>query len=633
MVPAQQAKTGRAQQLFDAGDRLRTTAYRALPAPVELLAALRPLLVPVAVLALFAIPALPAVAALAVGVAVVALIVPWIGRSPPNAWRTVKAAGRLIANNVLWLVAFVVVTIALLYATGDATALRLERLDRAGGVPMALAIDATLIWIVAFVLRMVGFARAVGSLLRWTVAGLLALTMLATLMYLRLVPSIDAFDFLPLACLAATGVALLATWLHERGDERRPAADDEHARRWWTHGVIWSLLSASVLLLALVWSGFEVRSGRGVEVPTGVRADVAPRLPGQIEDDADLAREYMPVLAFSDGQRWAPEPVGGYFAAASIGETVPLSAQTPRKGSAVKADVTRAQPTRGALPTTCPPGAPRPCWYLHCDSAAEACARTHDDLSNDARTRKKIAAYVRVVRRGKNPAKDAAIFKDALPVHRGKVDILLQYWLFYAYDEWRASMAGANIVQRHAGDWEAVTVALSDRRPLWVGYSQHCGGRSRPWAKVRVADRAPFTHPLVAVAVGSHANYESAESVRSPDFSSCPLFPGESIALLSYAWNLRDRTRDDWRALPKVAAIVDEGTPPMNFPGYWGKYDALEFERFGRRPLDTAEGPRTPSRQQLWTDPMYKMFCGPAWRPRASSRDCASARRATQARR
>jgi len=93
VVPAQQAKTGRAQQLFDAGDRLRTTAYRALPAPVELLAALRPLLVPVAVLALFAIPALPAVAALAVGVAVVALIVPWIGRSPREAWRTMEAAG------------------------------------------------------------------------------------------------------------------------------------------------------------------------------------------------------------------------------------------------------------------------------------------------------------------------------------------------------------------------------------------------------------------------------------------------------------------------------------------------------------------------------------------------------------
>lgn len=119
-------------------------------------------------------------------------------------------------------------------------------------------------------------------------------------------------------------------------------------------------------------------------MPTGVCADVQPRLPGQIEDDADLAREYMPVLAFSDGQRWAPEPVSGYFAAASIGKTVPLSAQTPRKASAVKADVTRAQPTRGALPTTCPPGAPRPCWHLHCDSAAEAGARTHDDLSGPA---------------------------------------------------------------------------------------------------------------------------------------------------------------------------------------------------------------------------------------------------------
>ena len=49
---------------------------------------------------------------------------------------------------------------------------------------------------------------------------------------------------------------------------------------------------------------------------------------------------------------------------------------------------------------------------------------------------------MRVVRRGEDRKQDAAIFKDDLPTHPGKVEILLQYWFFYAYDEWRAPVAG-----------------------------------------------------------------------------------------------------------------------------------------------------------------------------------------------
>ena len=609
----------RATRALDAADRLRTRAYAAFPAPVELLAALRPLLIPIALLGAIAVESLPRGWAIVVCVAIFLLIVPWIGRSPRRAWHVVRDAWRMIVNNVLVFVVFAGVTALVLYLQGDATVPGLERLDEAGGTPMALAIDATLIWIVAFALRMAGFIRPVGSLLRWTVALLVLATMLTGLMYLRLLPSLGEWsDSAPPVLLVCTLIALGATWWQER---RRPrptrVADHTRATWWWRRGVIWSLLSTVVLAAALLGSYREVKRPETSEVPVGQRADASPRAPATIKDDDVLARQYMPMLAFSSRQQWAPEPVGPYYAGASIGRTVPASPNTPRKGSALKADAGEVQPTDGPLPTTCPRNAPRPCWYLHCESSAAPCARTHKRLIDDAGARSEIAAYVRVVRRGEDPKQDAAIFKDDLPTHPGKVEILLQYWFFYAYDEWRAPVAGANIVQQHAGDWEAVTVALSEERPLWVGYSQHCGGRSRPWAQVHVANQKPFTHPLVAVAVGSHANYESPGSVRSPDFSSCPLFPGESIALLSYTWNLRDRTRDDWRALPKVEKLVDETTAPMNFPGYWGKDDVLEFERFGSRTLDEGEGPRSPPSQELWRDPMHKMFCGPAWRPRA----------------
>ena len=618
-----------ARRGLDAADRLRTRAYATFPAPVELLAALRPLLIPIALLAAIATKSLPLGWAIALWALIALLLVPWIGRSPRRAWHVVRDAGRMIANNVLVIVALVGATVLVLYAKGDATVPGLARLDEAGGTPMALAIDATLIWVVAFALRMAGFIRPVASPWRWAVALLVLGTMLTGLMYLRLLPSFEGSDSLPPVLLALTLLALGATWWQEhRGPSPPRVADHTRATWWWRRGVIWSLLSTVVLAAALVGSWQEVTRPETSEVPFGQRADASPRAPGTIKDDEVLARQYMPMLAFSSRQQWAPEPVGAYYAGASIGRTVPASPSTPRRGSALRADAGEVRPTSGPLPTTCPRDAPRPCWYLHCESAEAACARTKQRLIDDGPARSRIAAYVRVVRRGEDAKQDAAIFKDDLPTHPGKVEILLQYWFFYAYDEWRAPVAGANIVQQHAGDWEAVTVALSDKRPLWVGYSQHCGGRSRAWESVQVANREPFTHPLVAVAVGSHANYESPRSVRSPDFSSCPLFPGESIALLTYTWNLRDRTRDDWRALPKLEKVVDERTAPMNFPGYWGKDDVLEFQRFGSRTLDEGEGPRSPPSQELWKDPMHKMFCGPAWRPRAPAAACANARRA-----
>ena len=62
------------------------------------------------------------------------------------------------------------------------------------------------------------------------------------------------------------------------------------------------------------------------------------------------------------------------------------------------------------------------------------------------------------------------------------------------------------IWQAHEGDWEVVNVALSrqDEEPLYVGYSQHCNGRTRAWSQT---PRWRGHHPVVYVALGSHANY------------------------------------------------------------------------------------------------------------------------------
>jgi hypothetical protein len=85
----------------------------------------------------------------------------------------------------------------------------------------------------------------------------------------------------------------------------------------------------------------------------------------------------------------------------------------------------------------------------------------------------------------------------------GPAELVLQYWLFYHYNDWKNS---------HEADWECVTqfFATRDHRlePIAAAYSAHLGAYWRRWPDVRTTvgpDGA--LHPLVYVARGSHANY------------------------------------------------------------------------------------------------------------------------------
>ena len=83
--------------------------------------------------------------------------------------------------------------------------------------------------------------------------------------------------------------------------------------------------------------------------------------------------------------------------------------------------------------------------------------------------------------------------------------LALQYWLFYAFNDWN---------NFHEGDWEMIQLlfdastpaAALDQRPVEVGYSQHEGAERASWddSKLELVDG---THPVVHVAAGSHANF------------------------------------------------------------------------------------------------------------------------------
>src|SRR5215218_8678390 len=89
--------------------------------------------------------------------------------------------------------------------------------------------------------------------------------------------------------------------------------------------------------------------------------------------------------------------------------------------------------------------------------------------------------------------------------------IVLQYWLFYPFNDWRSGFFGAN---DHEADWEKIFVYLSESEttgevnPEWVAYAAHNytgDNLRRRWddPEVEKVDE----HPVIFVGAGSHASY------------------------------------------------------------------------------------------------------------------------------
>jgi hypothetical protein len=93
---------------------------------------------------------------------------------------------------------------------------------------------------------------------------------------------------------------------------------------------------------------------------------------------------------------------------------------------------------------------------------------------------------------------------------------ILQYHFFYAFNDWRLAANGMN---HHEGDWEMSAVYLKNDEPYAVLFSQHGAGNIEKWETViKAKDKLgnATTHPVVYVALGSHANYGKPEVIRAP---------------------------------------------------------------------------------------------------------------------
>jgi hypothetical protein len=213
--------------------------------------------------------------------------------------------------------------------------------------------------------------------------------------------------------------------------------------------------------------------------------------------------------------------------------------------------------------------------------------------------------------------------------------IVLRYWLFYAFNDWRSNVFGAN---DHESDWEKIFIYLSESesgevRPEWVAYAAHeetGDDLRRRWDDPELEKIGE--HPVAYVCAGSHATrYFRGEYLTELAFP-LPRAISAVRKILRRFWyvTLRQYADEDYREKPYeqfTIPFVDYGRgdgwavgpgqdrewdPPrlMNpvppwvseYRGLWGLYtrDPFEGEDAPAGPMYNRD--KTISRE--WFDPV-----------------------------
>jgi hypothetical protein len=155
----------------------------------------------------------------------------------------------------------------------------------------------------------------------------------------------------------------------------------------------------------------------------------------------------------------------------------------------------------------------------------------------------------------------------------------------------------------HEGDWEAVSVILDTYgKPLLAGYSEHSEGVRRAWTKVPKRG----THPLVYVALGSHANYFTAGTQRFDPRVVDPLF----ISVIEQnGFQPVDHTGNGRVLRPRVVRVTATTPSWMAFAGTWGEDQYLRAP--GNAPVALGTGPRGPAFHEQWRAPVADVLGWP----------------------
>jgi hypothetical protein len=334
-----------------------------------------------------------------------------------------------------------------------------------------------------------------------------------------------------------------------------------------------------------------------------------------------LAVQYGPVFMLSQDERWPIDAVDDYVSDATVA----------RIGNGKALESTRPG-TPANLPRSCPDdwkgSSTAICYSLTagCRSVRRSCDHGHDgEWPDGPLNRGKV--YARVLIRGQKQVDGSPdAFKSPVPFP--DLYALIQYWVFYRNDLWRADTGLGQAVQRHEADWEHVIVGLGHEAPQFVAYSAHCGGVVSAWEHVQAIPAGGSVHPVVWVARGSHANYPDP-APRIPDFTSCPHAPASRkrlLSVLAFAANVRETLPGTFVQQEPAVKTIDARDQPFSFPGRWSTRDEIVFSNTFREaeipppkkrepgaapPVPT--GPETPTCKDNWRDPLAIVACSPYW--------------------
>jgi hypothetical protein len=361
-------------------------------------------------------------------------------------------------------------------------------------------------------------------------------------------------------------------------------------------------------------AGFQQHVGDHLDAANGVIRPGKPtkRIDATLSDPVLLAA-FSPVLVFHRGEHWPPFGVDEYLQYATATRVADGERTTP------PLTVDRLDELTSRCDDTT-----QPCYTLSvdCPTAPPCAPKTVTAGGLHAVG----TVYGRVVRAGD----DSANNWSAAPSFHQKLTTILQWWIFYPYDDWSAPviLGFGSVEQRHAADWEAITMGLSAGGPLFVALSAHCGGTWDTWDSNRLYVNGAQDprhdplghqlHPEVAVAKGSHAMYFDALDARAPDAPGCRDHALSEIAAVSaYAANIRDPTSPDTAFIPDVAPL-DQTAKILRFPAFWSPLDVITTHLPPNPILDDppparSEGPKTPTLQDLYIDPISTIFCDNAW--------------------
>jgi len=159
---------------------------------------------------------------------------------------------------------------------------------------------------------------------------------------------------------------------------------------------------------------------------------------------------------------------------------------------------------------------------------------------------------------------------------------VLQYWFFYAFNDWASSYGGVN---DHEADWENVTLFLKlgddGLAPQYAAYSWHNWRETRPWGEVELAGG---THPVVYVGRGSHASFFAAgKYILALDYA-----PGDGLSI------------GPGQAHPWRGRISLQGKPwAARYAGLWGARYGL-----GRTAPGGPKFNRDGTVRDKWRDPV-----------------------------